>query len=82
MKYYLSNRGSSGYALRIRSEKKSIKGYHAWLIIPTETGCRLISDESQHGWLTFMEKTFQPQKLERLHDVWLAAIKAKAEKEG
>ncbi|MEO0727295.1 MAG: SRPBCC domain-containing protein [Bacteroidota bacterium] len=70
------------YRLSWESEKKSIKGYHAWLIIPTKTGCQLITDESQHGWLTFMEKTFQPQKLERLHDVWLAAIKDKAENQG
>ncbi|MEM6840772.1 MAG: SRPBCC domain-containing protein [Bacteroidota bacterium] len=61
------------------SEKKNIKGYHAWLVIPTDTGCKLITQESQYGWLTFFEKTFQPKKLQRLHDVWLAAIKEKAE---
>lgn len=61
------------------SNKKSIQGYHAWLIIPTETGCRLITEESQKGWLTFFEKTFQPNKLRKLHDIWLANIKAKAE---
>lgn len=72
----------SPYRLSWESTKSSIKGYHAWLIIPTENGCKLITDESQYGWLTFMEKTFQPKKLERLHDIWLAAIKEKAEKRG
>ncbi len=67
------------YRLSWESEKSSIKGYHAWLIIPLENGCRLITDESQYGWLTFFEKTFQPNKLEKLHDIWLAEIKAKAE---
>lgn len=61
------------------SRKKSIQGYHAWLIVPTETGCKLITDESQNGWLTFFEKTFQPKKLRRLHDDWLAQIKQIAE---
>jgi uncharacterized protein YndB with AHSA1/START domain len=61
------------------SRKRSIQGYHAWLIVPTATGCRLITDESQHGWLTFFEKTFQPRKLHRLHDIWLSEIKKKAE---
>lgn len=61
------------------SKKKSIQGYHAWLIIPTNTGCKLITDESQHGWLTFFEKLFQPKKLYKLHNVWLAEIKKKAE---
>ncbi|WKN44513.1 SRPBCC domain-containing protein [Tunicatimonas pelagia] len=67
------------YRLSWESEKKSITGYHAWLIVPTDTGCQLITSESQRGWLTFFEKTFQPKKLRRLHDVWLAAIKEKAE---
>lgn len=61
------------------SVKKSIKGYHAWLIVPIENGCKLITEESQHGFLTFLEKTFQPKKLEKLHQIWLEQIKQKAE---
>ena len=61
------------------SVKGSIKGYHAWLIYPTDRGCKLITDESQHGWLTMMEKTFQPKKLARLHQLWLTNIKVKSE---
>ncbi|MEM9364290.1 MAG: SRPBCC domain-containing protein [Bacteroidota bacterium] len=61
------------------SIKKSIKGYHAWLIIPTQDGCKLVTEESQHGFLTFLEKTFQPKKLEKLHQLWLEKIKEKAE---
>ena len=61
------------------SRKNVIRGYHAWLIVPTETGCTLITDESQHGFLTTMQRIFVPNKLERLHDVWLAEIKRKAE---
>lgn len=61
------------------SKKKNIQGYHAWLIVPTDYGCKVITDESQNGWLTFFEKTFQPNKLRRLHDVWLREIKKKAE---
>lgn len=61
------------------SNKKQIQGYHAWLIIPTEFGCKVITDESQKGWLTFFEKIFQPNKLLKLHDIWLSEIKRKAE---
>lgn len=61
------------------SKKKSIQGYHAWLIVPTESGCKVITDESQNGWLTFFEKIFQPNKLRKLHDVWLLEIKRRAE---
>lgn len=61
------------------SKKKSIQGYHVWLIIPTAQGCKVITDESQNGWLTFFEKTFQGKKLKKLHDVWLTELKKKAE---
>lgn len=61
------------------SVKKSIQGYHVWLIIPTANGCKVITDESQNGWLTFLEKTFQRNKLKKLHDVWLTEMKRKAE---
>lgn len=61
------------------SQKKSIQGYHVWLIVPTPNGCKLITEESQNGWLTFFEKTFQGKKLQKLHDVWLLEIKKQAE---
>jgi Polyketide cyclase / dehydrase and lipid transport len=61
------------------SNRKQIQGYHAWLIIPMGQTCRVITDESQNGWLTFFEKLFQPKKLKRLHDLWLSELKKKAE---
>lgn len=62
------------------SRIKSIQGYHAWVIVPTANGCRLITAESQNGFLTFMQKVFQPKKLLKLHDEWLKLIKERAEK--
>ncbi|MEZ5041878.1 MAG: SRPBCC domain-containing protein [Saprospiraceae bacterium] len=62
------------------SRIKSIQGYHAWVIVPTANGCRLITAESQNGFLTFMQKVFQPKKLLKLHDEWLNLIKERAEK--
>lgn len=62
------------------SKKKSIRGYHVWLLIPDNNGgCKVITDESQNGWLTFFEKTFQRNKLKKLHDVWLSELKKKSE---
>lgn len=61
------------------SRKKSIQGYHVWLLVPTEKGCKVITDESQNGWLTFFEKLFQRKKLKRLHNRWLAALKKRSE---
>ncbi|MCI4650890.1 SRPBCC family protein [Phaeodactylibacter sp.] len=67
------------YRLGWESNKKSIRGYHAWLIIPTENGCQLITSEAQHGFMTFLQKVFVPNKLERLHNEWLTQIKYKSE---
>jgi hypothetical protein len=58
---------------------KNISGYHAWVLVPTSNGCRLITAESQNGFLTFLQKMFQPKKLLRLHDEWLKVIKQKSE---
>jgi uncharacterized protein YndB with AHSA1/START domain len=67
------------YRLSWESRKSTIQGYHAWLIIPKGTGSRLVTEESQHGFMTLLQKIFVPSKLRRLHDVWLNQIKKSAE---
>lgn len=69
------------YRLSWESEKNSIRGYHAWLLIPTDNGTKLITSEAQHGFMTFLQKIFVPNKLSKLHDIWLAEIKKIAEGE-
>lgn len=61
------------------SRKVVIQGYHAYLIIPTTSGCRVVSDESFSGFLGHMQKIFIPTKLHRLHDIFLVELKKKAE---
>lgn len=61
------------------SEKSLIRGYHAWLILPTDTGSKVITAESQRGFLSVMERIFQPNKLRKLHDVWLQELKRLSE---
>ena len=70
------------YRLSWESNRKSIQGYHAWLIITTETGPRLITSEAQHGFMTLPQKMFVPNKLKGLHDEWLAQIKRISENSG
>ncbi|HMN91170.1 MAG TPA: SRPBCC domain-containing protein [Saprospiraceae bacterium] len=59
----------------------NLTAYHAWVIVPTANGCRLITPEAQNGFLTFLQKVFQPNKLLKLHDIWLRLIKEQAEKQ-
>jgi hypothetical protein len=57
-----------------------IQGHHAWLIIPTDAGCKVITDESQTGKLAKLQKLFLPRKLMKQHDQWLKVLKLEAEK--
>lgn len=61
--------------------RNNLTAYHAWVIVPTANGCRLITPEAQNGFLTFLQKVFQPNKLLKLHDTWLRSIKERAEKQ-
>lgn len=67
------------HRLAWESRKPTIKAYHAWLIVPTEHGCTLITEESQYGLLAWLQRLFLPNKLYNLHEVWLAGFKARAE---
>jgi uncharacterized protein YndB with AHSA1/START domain len=69
------------HRLSWESSKKIIRGYHAWLIIPTKTGSKLVTSEAQHGFMTLTQKIFVPNKLHDLHDNWLEEIKQIAEKD-
>ena len=53
---------------------KDLRAYHAWLIIPNENGCLVITDEVQIGKLAKLQKVFLPNKLRKLHDQWLAGF--------
>ncbi|EON76025.1 hypothetical protein ADIS_3503 [Lunatimonas lonarensis] len=66
-------------ALAWQFDEANIQGYHAWLIIPTENGCKVITDESQTGRLARLQKVFLPNKLKKQHDEWLVKLKEHAE---
>ncbi|MDW3193728.1 MAG: SRPBCC domain-containing protein [Cytophagales bacterium] len=52
---------------------------HSWLIVQNENGCLLITDETQTGTLAKLQKVFLPNKLQKLHDIWLGGFKEKLE---
>jgi uncharacterized protein YndB with AHSA1/START domain len=57
-----------------------IKAYHARLIIPTGTGCKVITEETQHGWMCRLGKILFPKRMYKYHQIWLEGLKLKAEK--
>lgn len=60
--------------------RNGLHAYHAWVIVPTQNGCRLITPESQNGFFTLLQRIFQPNKLLNIHEHWLEGIKARAER--
>ena len=60
--------------------ENKIQGHHAWLIIPTKSGCRVITAESQTGRLAKLQSIFIPRKLMNQHDKWLKSLKVESEK--
>jgi hypothetical protein len=70
------------YRMGWESRQSTLKAYHAWLLIPTADGTRVVTDESQFGLLAHLQRIFLPSKLRNLHDVWLAELKSRAEAAG
>ena len=55
-------------------------GYQAWLIEKTETGCRVLTGETQRGLLARFLNTFASNRMIRQHQVWLETLKDNAAK--
>jgi hypothetical protein len=54
-------------------------GAHAWYIEPTPGGCRVISEETQKGFLLRLLGARTQRTLLTSHEEWLRALKALAE---
>jgi uncharacterized protein YndB with AHSA1/START domain len=61
------------------SRKCSIQGYHGWILIPTQNGTKVITEEGFQGILGWLQSIFIPGKLHKLHDLWLQELKKKSE---
>jgi len=55
-----------------------IDAYHSWLIEPTPSGCRVITEETQLGLLPWLNKAVRPNHMYRKHQEWLENLKARA----
>jgi len=55
-----------------------VDGYHAWVIQPTEQGCHVLTEETQHGWLARLNNYFLPTRMATYHQIWLESLSARA----
>jgi hypothetical protein len=51
-----------------------IEAYHAWLIVPADGGCRVITEETQRGLAAHAGRVFFPGRMERQHQLWLEGL--------
>ena len=55
-----------------------IRAYHAWLLTRTDSGCHVLTEETQHGFLARLGKFFLPNRMYRGHQLWLDRLEQKA----
>lgn len=55
-----------------------LDAYHAWLIRKTDSGCHVVMEETQRGWLARLGKTLRPKRMEEQHQIWLEGLSKKA----
>lgn len=57
------------------AEGTGVLAYHAWLITPlTGGGCRVLTEETQHGFLARAARVVFPGRMERWHQRWLEGL--------
>lgn len=57
-----------------------LNAYHAWVLQPSTNGCRILTEESQHGWLARLSNLFMPDRMSKYHQRWLEALERQAVK--
>jgi hypothetical protein len=52
--------------------------YHAWLILRTLSGCKVITEESQHGVIARLSAKLFPNRMWKYHQIWLENLNRNA----
>ena len=52
--------------------------YHAWLVGPTASGCTVVTEETQHGFIARAGMVLMPGRMGRFHQLWLEQLEKKA----
>lgn len=54
-----------------------VEVYHAWLLSPTDSGCHIVTEESQYGALARLDHALRPHRMELGHQLWLDNLRAR-----
>jgi hypothetical protein len=55
-----------------------VDAYHAWVLQPSTQGCHVLTEETQHGWITRLGKLFIPNRMGKFHQLWLEGLETRA----
>jgi len=55
-----------------------VDAYHAWWIERRSGGCRVVTEETQHGFAARLGALLLPRRMSKGHDLWLARLAARA----
>ncbi len=61
-----------------RAEAFGVQAWHAWLITPTDGGCHVLTEETQHGFLARANRLVFPRRMGEWHQRWLEGLQAVA----
>jgi uncharacterized protein YndB with AHSA1/START domain len=57
-----------------------VEAYHAWLLERRPDGTtRVLTEETQNGWIARLGSALMPNRMHRFHQIWLKALSAKAQ---
>jgi hypothetical protein len=48
--------------------------YHAWLITPRASGCLIVTEETQYGFVAQLGDALMPDRMRRGHQLWLECL--------
>ena len=60
------------------AKSRGVDAYHAWLIERRPAGCRVLSEETQKGWVARLNNALRPKSTSRIHQVWLERLRERA----
>jgi len=68
----------AGERLAWSARATGIDAYHAWLVEKRPSGCYVLTEENQNGWLATLSNTLRPQNMGKQHQNWLESLQRKA----
>lgn len=67
------------YELGWDARARGLYAYHGWILEPGGVGCRVITEETQRGWLPMLARWYLRRMLVRGHQGWLEDLRRMAE---